>query len=86
MSEKSIAELIESLRQQSPGTAERDATVEMIEARITRAEAAERAVQALVVWMHDSTTANWEPVMDALQEHADQGRVVRRLGESNKSD
>ena len=79
MSEKSIAELIGSLRRQSPGTAEHYATVEMIEARITRAEAAERAVQALVVWIHDSTSANWEPVMDALQEHADQGRVVRKL-------
>ena len=52
-----------------------------IDALIAKAEAAERAVQALVVWMHDSTTANWEPVMDALQEHADQGRVVRKLEE-----
>jgi len=52
-----------------------------IDAIIAKAEAAERAVQALVVWMHDSTSANWEPVMDALQEHADQGRVVRKLEE-----
>jgi len=50
-----------------------------IDVLITRAEAAERAVQALVVWIHDSTTKNWEPVMDALQQHADQGRVVRKL-------
>ena len=57
-----------------------------IDARIVKAEAAERAVQAIVVWMHDSTTANWEPVMNALQEHADQGRVVRKLEEASESD
>jgi len=53
-------------------------------AMVAKAEAAERAVQAIVVWMHDSTTKKWEPVMDALQEHADQGRVVRKL-EDGKS-
>ena len=63
-----------------------DAAKAMLDARLAKAEAAEQAVQALVVWMHDSTTKNWEPVMDALQEHADQGRVVRRLEEANKSD
>lgn len=51
-------------------------------ALVAKAEAAERAVQAMVVWIHDSTTANWEPVMEALQEHADRGRVVRKLEES----
>ena len=57
---------------------------EIVRAFVARAEAAERAVQALVVWMHDSTTANWEPVMEALQEHADQGRVVRKLEDASR--
>ena len=84
MSEKTLSELVEARLEMEGWRAyrhEQQPWIAMFDARIAQAEAAERAVQALVVWMHDSTTKNWEPVMDALQEHADQGRVVRKLEE-----
>jgi len=49
VSEKSIAELIGSLRRQSPGTAEHYACVAVLDARIARAEAAE----AYAAWVVD---------------------------------
>ena len=77
MSEKSIAELIGILRQQSPGTAQHYACVAMIDARIARAEAAE----AYANWMIDDA----DPLSISLKKHCEGERLCRAYGAAREA-
>ena len=79
MSEKTLSELIGTLRRQSPGTAERDATVEMTKARITRAETAERLAEALMRTIHGG--ANQFAEWGLIDQYRAAREAVRKLEE-----
>lgn len=82
MSEKSIAELIESLRQQSPGTAEHYACVAVLDARIRRAEAAERAMEAWMAWCDGGNVdGTWDAFASHVTEYKSAREAVRKLEE-----
>ena len=82
MSEKSIAELIESLRRQSPGTAEHYATVEMLDARIARAEAAERMAEAYIAWIASCELDLWDDLCASVKAYKAAKEAVRKLEEA----
>ena len=82
MSEKTLSELIGTLRRQSLGTAERDACVAVLDARIRRAEAAERAIKAWLAWCDsDDRDGTWDAFVSAVTEYAAAREAVCKLEE-----
>lgn len=81
MSEESLPELIWKLRQQSPGTAKHYLLAELINARIRRAETAERVANAVERWRCQSHAANWQAVVNCLHGYDVAKEAVRKLEE-----
>ena len=81
MSEKTLSELIGTLRRQSPGTTEHYACVAVLDARIRRAETAERVANAVEQWRCQSHAANWQAVVNCLHGYDLAREAVRKLEE-----
>jgi len=82
VSEESLPELICKLRQQSPGTAKHYSLAELVNARIRRAEAAEKATESWLAWC-DSGDADgtWDAFVKAVADYKAAKEAVRKLEE-----
>jgi len=79
MSEESLPELIWKFRRQSPGTAEHYLLAELINARIRRAETAERVANAVERWRREAHAANWQAVVNCLHGYDLAKEAVRKM-------
>ena len=81
MSEESLPELMCKFRRQSPGTAKHHLLAELINARIRRAETAERVANAVERWRREAHAANWQAVVNCLHGYEVAKEAARKLEE-----
>ena len=81
MSEETLDELFADLRQQALYTVENYRLVAMLEARIRRAEAAERVAEAVGRWRREAHAANWQAAVNCLHGYDVAKEAVRKLEE-----
>jgi hypothetical protein len=83
MSEETLDELFADLRQQALYTVENYRLVAMLEARILRAEAAERAIEAWLAWCDsEDTDGTWDVFKSHVAEYKSAREAVRKLEEA----
>ena len=83
MSEKTLDELFADLRQQALCTAENYRLVAMLDARIRRAEAAERAIEAWLAWCDSGNVdGTWDAFKSHAAEYKSAREAVRKLEEA----
>ena len=83
MSEGTLDELITDLRRQALYTAENYRLVAMLDARIRRAEAAERAVEAWLAWCDSGNVdGTWDVFKSHVAEYKSAREAVRKLEET----
>ena len=82
MSENTLDELITDLRRQALYAAENYRLFAMLEARIRRAEAAERVAEAVERWRCEAHAANWQAVVNCLHGYDVAKEAVRKLEEA----
>jgi len=82
MSDKSLPELMYRFRRQSPGTAKHYLLAELVNARIRRAETAERVAEAWLAWCDSGNVdGTWDAYMQALAAYNAAREAVRKLEE-----
>ena len=82
MSENTLDELITDLRQQALYTAENYRLVAMLYARIRRAEAAERTMEAWLAWCDSGNVdGTWDAFAKAVAEYKSAREAVCKLEE-----
>jgi len=82
MSENTLDELITDLRQQALYTAENYRLVAMLYARIRRAEAAERTMEAWLAWCDSGNVdGTWDAFVSAVTDYKSAREAVRKLEE-----
>ena len=81
MSEGTLDELITDLRRQALYGAENYRLVAMLDARIRRAEAAERVAEAVERWRREAHAANWQAAVNCLHGYDVAKEAVRKLEE-----
>ena len=82
MSEETLDELFADLRQQALYTVENYRLVAMLEARILRAEAAERAIEAWLAWCDSGNVdGTWDAFVSAVTDYKSAREAVRKLEE-----
>ena len=83
MSENTLDELITDLRQQALYTAENYRLVAMLYARIRRAEAAERTMEAWLAWCDSGNVdGTWDAFVSAVTDYKSAREAVRKLEEA----
>ena len=84
MSEKTLTELVETRLEIDAWRAykhEQQPWIAMFDARIRRAEAAERVAEAVERWRREAHAANWQAVVNCLHGYDVAKEAVRKLEE-----
>ena len=83
MSEKTLDRLIADLRQQALYTVENYRLVAMLDARIRRAEAAERVAEAWLAWCDSGNVdGTWDAFVSHVAEYKSAREAVRKMEET----
>ena len=85
MSEKTPTKRVETQAEWSErpnGNREQSSWIALLDARIRRAEAAERAIEAWLAWHSGNVDGTWDAFVSAVTEYAAAREAVRKLEEA----